>query len=107
MVGPGRGTTRALSRGVVDYARRNHMVPIPHFASRDDFNADLEGQCRARLTRILRGHKEPIGERLQRDLPAMRPLPCPPSEDAEAAHILAASGGMVERHIKAAKFPAT
>lgn len=62
---PGKGNDKGAVEGMVGYARRNHMVPIPHFASWDDFNADLEGQCRARLTRILRGHKETIGERLQ------------------------------------------
>ena len=73
-----KGNDKGAVEGMVGYARRNHMVPIPHFASWDDFNADLEGQCRARLTRILRGHKETIGERLQRDLVAMRPLPAAP-----------------------------
>ena len=70
---------------MVGYDRRNHMVPIPHFPSWDDFNADLEGQCRARLTRTLRGHKETIGERLQRDLAAMRPLPAAPFEACDQA----------------------
>jgi hypothetical protein len=71
--------------GMVGYARRNHMVPIPHFVSWDAFNADLEGQCGARLTRILRGHKETIGERLQRDLAAMRPLPAAPFDACDQA----------------------
>jgi len=60
---------------MVGYTRRNHMVPIPCFPDWDAFNADLEAQCRARCTHILRGHKETIGDRLQRDLAAMRPLP--------------------------------
>lgn len=33
---------------MVGYARRNHMVQIPHFPGWDAFNADLEGHCRAR-----------------------------------------------------------
>ncbi|MBM3613382.1 MAG: hypothetical protein FJX19_10520, partial [Alphaproteobacteria bacterium] len=37
------------------------------------------------LTRILRGHKETIGERLQRDLVAMRPLPAAPFEACDQA----------------------
>lgn len=72
---PGKGNDKGAVEGIHGYARRNHMVPIPHFANWDAFNADLEGQCCVRLTRILRGHKETIGERLQRDLAAMRPLP--------------------------------
>ncbi len=35
----------------------------------------LEEQCRKRLANCLRGHSETIGQRLQRDLEAMMPLP--------------------------------
>ena len=72
---PGKGNDKGNVEGMVGYARCNHMVPIPHCASSDGFNADLEGQSRARLTRTLRGHKETISERLQRDLAAMCPPP--------------------------------
>ena len=72
---PGRGNDKGNVEGMVGYTRRNHMVPIPCFPDWDAFNADLEAQCRARCTHILRGHKETIGDRLQRDLAAMRPLP--------------------------------
>jgi len=66
--------------GLVGYARRNFMVPIPRFASWVEFNAYLEAQCRKRQNDILRSHKEPIGIRLQRDLAAMKPLPVAPFE---------------------------
>jgi transposase len=72
---PGKGNDKGNVEGMVGYTRRNHMVPIPRFPDWDAFNADLEAQCRARCTQILRGHKERIGDRLQRDLAAMRPLP--------------------------------
>ena len=65
---------------MVGYTRRNHMVPIPHFADWESFNADLEAQCRTRQEHILRGHKETIGERLRADLAAMQPLPASPFE---------------------------
>ena len=32
--------------GLVGYARRNFMVPIPRFASWVEFNAYLKAQCR-------------------------------------------------------------
>lgn len=82
---PGKGNDKGAVEGMVGYARRNHMVPIPHFPIWDALNADLEGQCRARLTRILRGHKDTIGERLQRDLAAMRPLPAASFEACDQA----------------------
>jgi hypothetical protein len=37
------------------------MVPLPRFASWDDFNAWLEEQCRKRQAVVLRGHTETIG----------------------------------------------
>src|SRR5882672_3823110 len=61
------------------------MVPLPRFASWDDFNAWLEEQCRKRHAAILRGHTETIGQRLQRDLQAMADLPPAPFDACEQA----------------------
>jgi hypothetical protein len=61
------------------------MVPLPRFASWDDFNAWLEEQCRKRQADILRGHTETIGQRLQRDLQAMAELPPAPFDACEQA----------------------
>ncbi len=77
---PGKGNDKGNVEGMVGYARRNHMVPIPHFPDWESFNADLEAQCSARQEHILRGHKETIGERLRADLAAMSPLPAAPFE---------------------------
>ena len=64
--------------GVVGYARRNFMTPLPRFASWDAFNGHLEEQCRNRQGNVLRGHRESIGERFVRDREALkRPLPAP------------------------------
>jgi len=84
--------------GIVGWSRRNFMVPLPHFATWDDFNAWLEEQCRKRLADVLRGHSESepmerqwserhwrTGERLQRDLEAMMPLPPAPFEACDQA----------------------
>ena len=60
------------------YCRRNFMVPLPEFATWEAFNLWLEEQCRKRQHDVLRGESETIGERLQRDLAAMRPLPVAP-----------------------------
>lgn len=77
---PGKGNDKGKVEGIVGYTRRNFMVPIPRFASWEEFNADLEAQCRKRQNNILRGHKETIGDRLQRDVAAMKPLPGAPFE---------------------------
>ena len=68
------------------YARRNFLVPVPSFASFDALNAYLEERCPERLGRQLRGHKETIGQRMERDLEALMPLPAVPY-DASDKHV--------------------
>ena len=75
---PGKGNDKGKVEGLVGYARRNFMVPLPRFATWDAFNAYLEGQCRKRQANVLRGHKISIGERLEADLATMRTLPVAP-----------------------------
>ena len=76
---PGKGNDKGNVEGVVGYARRNFMTPLPRFASWDAFNGHLEEQCRNRQGNVLRGHRESIGERFVRDREALkRPLPAGP-----------------------------
>jgi transposase len=82
---PGKGNDKGSVEGLVGWARRNFMVPLPRFASWDDFNAWLEEQCRKRQAVVLRGHTETIGQRLQRDLQAMADLPPAPFDACEQA----------------------
>lgn len=75
---PGRGNDKGKVEGLVGYARRNFMVPIPRFASYAAFNEHLEACCRKRQDDQLRGREGTIGERLKNDLAAMLPLPVAP-----------------------------
>ena len=61
------------------------MVQIPQFATWDAFNAWLEELCRKRQRDRLRGESETIGERLRRDLAAMRLLPVAPFDACDQA----------------------
>jgi len=72
---PGRGNDKGKVEGLVGYARRNFMVPIPRFASYAALNEHLESCCRKRQEERLRGHADTIGERLTQDRAAMLPLP--------------------------------
>ena len=72
---PGKGNDKGKVEGLVGYARRNFMVPLPRFESFDALNAWLEEQCRRRMLDRLRGHTETIGERLERDLARFQDLP--------------------------------
>lgn len=80
---PAKGNDKGKVEGLVGYARRNFMVPIPRFGSWEALNAHLEEQCRKRRERRLRGHTETIGERFERDRAAMLPLPATPYEACE------------------------
>ena len=75
---PGKGNDKGNVEGVVGYARRNFMVPRPRFASWDTFNDQLEEQCRNRQGKVVRGHRETIGERARRDCEALMVLPPAP-----------------------------
>jgi transposase len=78
---PAKGNDKGKVEGLVGYARRNFMVPVPVFDSFAALNAHLAACCRKRLGEVLRGATETIGVRLQRDLAAFR-QPLPPAYDA-------------------------
>jgi transposase len=80
---PAKGNDKGKVEGLVGYARRNFMVPVPRFATWEAFNAHLEVQCRKRRERKLRGHTETIGERFERDRAALLPLPTASYEACE------------------------
>ncbi len=75
---PGKGNDKGKVEGLVGYARRNFLVPIPSFDSFDALNAYLERRCLERMDATLRGHDETIGQRMERDLDALLPLPPAP-----------------------------
>jgi len=72
---PAKGNDKGKVEGIVGYARRNFMVPIPRVGSWEEWNERLVEQCRERRTRRLRGHEETIGERFARERAAFLPLP--------------------------------
>ena len=72
---PGKGNDKGKVEGMVGYMRRNFLVPVPSFESFDALNAHLERRCLARMGARLRGHSESIGQRMERDLEALLPLP--------------------------------
>jgi transposase len=80
---PGKGNDKGKVEGLVGYARRNFMVPIPRVSSWEELNTRLETESQKRRLRRLRGHTEAIGERFKRDHAAMLPLPAAPYEACE------------------------
>lgn len=80
---PGKGNDKGKVEGLVGYARRNFLVPIPDVPSFAALNAHLEQRCLERLDHRVRGHAESIGERLVRDLAALQARPPVPYEACE------------------------
>lgn len=80
---PGKGNDKGAVEGLVGYARRNFLVPVPRMSSWEELNAYLLEQCRKRRERRLRGHQETIGERFERDRAALLALPAAPYEACE------------------------
>ena len=80
---PGKGNDKGKVEGMVGYARRNFLVPIPSFESFEALNAHLERRCLERMDAKLRGHSETIGQRMERDLEALLPLPDAPFDACE------------------------
>src|SRR6266516_3338084 len=77
---PGKGNDKGKVEGLVGYARRNFLVPIPVFADFEALNAHLLEGCRKRLADRLRGHDGTIGERFEKDKEMLLPLPAAPYE---------------------------
>jgi transposase len=80
---PGKGNDKGKVEGLVGYARRNFLVPVPRCSSWQELNAQLIEQCRKRRERRLRGHEQTIGERFEKDREVLLPLPPVPYEACE------------------------
>ena len=80
---PGKGNDKGKVEGLVGYTRRNFLVPVPSFDSFEALNAYLERRCLERMDDRLRGQTETIGQRLERGLEALLPLPPAPCDACE------------------------
>lgn len=92
---PGKGNDKGMVEGLVGYARRNFLVPVPRAASWEELNAHLVEQCRKRRERKLWGHSETIAERFERDREQLLPLPAAPYEACEQRSTRVSSQALV------------
>ena len=80
---PGKGNDKGNVEGLVGYARRNFLVPVPRVASWEELNAHLREACQQRRNRKVRGEEESIAQRFERDREKLLPLPATPYEACE------------------------
>jgi len=92
---PGKGNDKGMVEGLVGYARRNFLVPVPRVASWEELNAHLAEQCSQRRARKLRGHTETISERFERDREKLLPLGAAPYEACQRRATRASSQALV------------
>ena len=92
---PGKGNDKGNVEGLVGYARRNFLVPVPRAESWQTLNAQLLEQCRKRRERKLWGHTETIAERFERDREQLLPLPPAPLEACQKRTTRASSQALV------------
>jgi transposase len=61
--------------GEVGRFRRNHLVPVPEFASLEELNEQLAAWCVEDLQRTITGRAETVLAALSREIEVLRPLP--------------------------------
>jgi transposase len=92
---PGKGNDKGHVEGLVGYARRNFLVPVPRAASWEELNAHLLSECVKRRQRKLWGHQETIAERFEHDRGKLLPLPPAPLEACEKRTTRASSQALM------------
>jgi len=96
---PGKGNDKGKVEGLVGYARRNFLVPLPQAASFAQLNARLLDACQQRQQAVLRGHDgEAIAQRVARDHVAFLPLPGGTFEPCETIATRVSSLSLVRYH---------
>lgn len=80
---PRKGNEKGKVEGLVGYARRNFLVPLPRVRDFEELNLLLQQRCARRRSQRLRGHQESIAQRLVRDQQAFLPLPSVPYDACE------------------------
>ncbi len=91
----GRPNEKGLVEGVVGYARRNFMVPVPRAADWDELNSSLTNQCEKRLSMKAAGKDKTIGELLEEERPLFLQLPDKPYDACRMEHRRANSLSLV------------
>lgn len=70
-----RANEKGHVEGLVGFARRNFLVPIPQIADLEEFNAQLADACRADQARRVRGQPTTKQGLLEEERQALLPLP--------------------------------
>lgn len=72
---PGEGHEKGLVEGLVGYARRTYLVPVPEVDSLDELNVRLARATVAEEHRRRAGHPDTVGVRFAAERALLAPLP--------------------------------
>lgn len=72
---PGQGNEKGLVEGLVGWARRNILVPVPRVDSFEELNQLLWERCLAYLDHKIQGRSKTIGEYFEVEKSRLTPLP--------------------------------
>ena len=84
---PAEGHEKGLVEGLVGWARRNIMVPIPRVASLSDLNGLLLERCRKYEAHHIQGKPDTVFAMYQLEKDSLRPLPPYTFETAKCASV--------------------
>lgn len=72
---PAEAHEKGLVEGLVGYARRAYLTPVPKFADLDELNRYLAERTAAEENRRRQGQTATVGQRLQEERALLAPLP--------------------------------
>jgi len=75
---PGEGHEKGLVEGLVGYARRTYLVPVPEADSFDELNLRLARETAAEERRCRARQTDTVGQRFAAERPLLAPLPVRP-----------------------------
>ena len=75
---PGEGHEKGLVEGLVGYARRTYLVPVPEVDSLDELNLRLARATAAEERRHRARQTDTVGQRFAAERPLLAPLPVRP-----------------------------
>jgi len=87
-----KGNEKGGVEGLVGYARRNYMVPIPQADSLEELNSRLLEQCLAFGQHRIVGRSETVNELFEQEKKHLIPLPPVPHENVDT------SSGKVDKY---------
>lgn len=81
---PGKGNEKGGVEGLVGFARRNFLVPVPCGEALENLNDMLLNECLAYDAHCIRGKDAPVGELYRREREQLLPLPQDPYSNEES-----------------------